>query len=92
MSSEPTHDDDPVLRRRAQVARWSATAKRAGYLAVLAAMVTFVIGFFTDFGPVVTAIVVGCLAVSAVLLIPALIFGYGVKAAEQEDAGQPFRY
>lgn len=85
-------DDDPVLRRRAQVARWSAAAKRGGYAAVLAAMVTFVVGFVTEFGPVITALVVGFLAVSAVLLIPALIFGYGVKAAEQEDAGQPFRY
>lgn len=94
--TEPTPDDptpeDPVLRRRRQVAAWSATAKRAGYLAVLLAMVVFVIGFVTDFGPVVTALIVACLAASAVLLIPAMIFGYGVKAAEQEEAGQPFRY
>lgn len=88
----PDNDDDPVLRRRAQVARWSAAAKRGGYAAVLAAMITFVVGFVTEFGPAITALVVGFLTLSAVLLIPALIFGYGVKAAEQEDAGQPFRY
>jgi len=84
--------DDPVLVRRAMVARWSATAKRAGYLTILVAMVVFVIGFVTEFGPAVTGIIVGCLAASAVLLIPALIFGYGVKAAEREDAGEKFRY
>lgn len=87
---DPT--DDPVLARRAQVARWSATAKRSGYLAIVVAMVVFVIGFATDFGPVITTIVLVALAVSAVLLIPALIFGYGVKAAEREEAGEPFRY
>lgn len=85
-------EDDPVLAKRAQLARWSASAKRGGYLAVLAAMVVFVIGFVTKFSPVVTALVLGFLALSAVLLIPALIFGYGVKAAEREEAGEPFRY
>lgn len=89
--SDPAQSD-PVLVRRAQVARWSALAKRLGYLTILVAMIVFVIGFVTDFGPIVTGVIVGCLAASAVLLIPALIFGYGVKAAEQEDAGQPFRY
>ncbi|HOT78399.1 MAG TPA: hypothetical protein PKY13_00355 [Microthrixaceae bacterium] len=87
-----TASDDPVLIRRAQVARWSAMAKRAGYLTILVAMIVFVIGFATEFGPAVTGIIVGCLVASAVLLIPALIFGYGVKAAEREDAGEPFRY
>jgi len=84
--------DDPVLLRRAQVAKWSATAKRVGYLAILLSMIVFVIGFVTDFGPVITSTILICLALSALLLIPALIFGYGVKAADQEDAGQPFRY
>lgn len=84
--------DDPVLLRRAKVAKWSATAKRAGYLAILLSMIVFVIGFVTDFGPVITSTILICLALSALLLIPALIFGYGVKAADQEDAGQPFRY
>jgi hypothetical protein len=83
---------DPVLVRRAQVARGSGLAKRAGYLSILIAMVTFVIGFVTNFGGLVTSIIIGCLVASAVFLIPALIFGYGVKAAEREDAGEPFRY
>lgn len=84
--------DDPIAAKRAQVARWSAQAKRWGYFAILVAMVVFVIGFVTDFGPVITTVVLAALGVSAVLLIPALIFGYGVKAAEREEAGEPFRY
>lgn len=93
---EPTVDDstetDPVLLRRGQVALWSARAKRFGYLAVCVAMVVFVIGFIIDFNPVVTTIIVACLVASALLLIPALIFGYGVKAAEQEERGESFHY
>lgn len=84
--------DDPVLVRRAQVARWCGYGKRAGYLAVLAAIVVFGVGLATDFGPTVTTLVVACLVASAVFLIPATIFGYGVKAAEREEAGEPFRY
>ena len=85
--STSTPPTDPVLVRRAQVARWSAAAKRAGYLAILAAMVVFAVGLIGDFGPAVTTTIVACLVASAVLLIPALIFGYGVKAAEREEAG-----
>ena len=91
-SHAPSPTDDPVLVRRAQVAKWSALAKRLGYVAILVAMIVFVVGFVTEFGPLVTGTIIGCLVASAVLLIPALIFGYGVKAAEREDAGEPFRY
>lgn len=89
-ATSPT--DDPVLIRRAKVARLSALGKRYGYLAILVAMIVFVIGFVTDFGPAVTITILVCLALSTVLLIPALIFGYGVKAAEREEAGEKFRY
>jgi uncharacterized membrane protein len=87
-----TIPDDPILRRREQIAQWSALAKRTGYLAMLIAMIVFVIGFATNFSTAVVGIIIGAIAVSGLLLIPALIFGYGVKAAEQEDRGEPFRY
>jgi hypothetical protein len=90
--SGPPNADDPVLRKRAKVARWSATGKRAGYGAMLAAMVVFVVGAVTDFGPVVTTLVLVFIALSALLLIPAMIFGYGVKMAESEEQGGSFRY
>lgn len=85
-------EQDPVLVRRAQVAYWSAKAKRMGYLAIGVAMVVFVIGFIVDFTPLTTTVIVVCLVASAVLLIPAVIFGYGVKAAEQEERGESFHY
>jgi uncharacterized YccA/Bax inhibitor family protein len=90
--SEAGPENDPVLARRAQVARWCDLGKRTGYSLILGAMVVFVYGFVTDFGPAVRSTIVGCIAGSAVVLIPALIFGYGVKAAERDEAGEKFRY
>ena len=83
---------DPVVARRAQFARWCDLGKRAGYTAILVAMVVFVIGFIVDFTALVTNTVIICLALSAVFLIPAIIFGYGIKAAEQEERGESFHY
>jgi len=87
-----TPPDDPILVRRAQVARWSAFAKRAGYAAVGLSVAAFVAGAVTDFNDAVVAVVVGGLALSALLLIPAIIFGYGVSMAESEERGEPFRH
>ncbi|MFN8051888.1 MAG: hypothetical protein U0Q22_10650 [Acidimicrobiales bacterium] len=85
-------ETDPVLARRAQIAHWCDLAKRGGYTAVLIAMIVFVVGFVTEFRPVITTTIIACIVVSAVLLVPALIFGYGVKAAQREDEGRPFSY
>ena len=83
---------DPVVVRRAQLAHWCNVGKRAGYTAILVAMVVFVVGFLVDFTSLVTTTVIVCLALSAVFLIPAIIFGYGIKAAEQEERGESFHY
>jgi hypothetical protein len=83
---------DPVLERRARIATWCERGKRFGYALYAAAVVLFFIGLATEYtGWLVTTIVV-CMAVGAVVLIPAIIFGYGVKAAEREERGEPFRY
>ena len=83
---------DPVLVRRAQVARYSALGKRLGYGAILVACIAFGLGFVVGFGSAVTATVVIMLGLSALLLVPAVIFGYGVKAAEREERGETFTY
>ena len=51
---EPRMDDmvnepDPVLARRARIARIVSQARRVGYLALLVSMVSFVIALVTDF-------------------------------------------
>lgn len=83
--------DDPVLRRRAQVARLAEAGQRVGYLLLGVAVVAFAIGLATSFGtwgPVVAV----CLGLCTLTLAPAIVLGYGVRAAEREDRGEPPRH
>jgi tetrahydromethanopterin S-methyltransferase subunit F len=76
---------DPVRARRQQVARWSLLANRIGYLFFGVAVAVFIIGFAVGFTPPVAAVVVACLLAGSALLLPSIILGYAVKAAERED-------
>ena len=84
MSSVVT-EQDPVRARRAQIARGAEAAQRAGYALFGVAVVAFVVAALTQFpGPLVT-VVIASLVVGSILLAPAIVIGYGVKAAERED-------
>jgi membrane-bound ClpP family serine protease len=76
---------DPTLERRARIARWVALGKRAGYGLYLAAIVLFVAGFAVGFDGWVGSTIVGSLVAGSLVLAPAIVFGYGVKAAERDD-------
>jgi hypothetical protein len=76
---------DPVRARRQQVARWSLLANRVGYLFLAVAVAVFIIGFAIGFTPAVVAVVIACLLAGSALLLPSIILGYAVKAAERED-------
>lgn len=76
---------DPVLQRRATIARWCGLGKRVGYLLYGAALVLFFVGLSTDFHGWIAATITACMVVGAVALIPAILFGYGVKAADREE-------
>ncbi len=60
-------------------------ANRLGYLCFGIAIATFVIGFMVSFNSAVSAIVIGSMIVGSVLLAPAIVLGYAVKAAERDD-------
>ncbi len=60
-------------------------ANRLGYLFFGIAIATFVIGFIVSFNSAVSAIVIGSMIVGSVLLAPAIVLGYAVKAAERDD-------
>jgi hypothetical protein len=86
MSSTPsTPKTDPVRARRAQVAKYTLLANRIGYLFFALAIATFVIGFAVSFNGLVSTIVIGSVIVGSILLAPAIVLGYAVKAAERED-------
>ncbi len=76
---------DPVLERRARIARIVSLGQRLGYLLFGAAIVLFVGGFIAGFGDGLATAVVVCLIVGSIVLAPAIIFGYAVKAADRED-------
>lgn len=85
MTSAPDPSTDPVRVRRAQIARAANAAQRVGYLLFGVAVVVFFIGFFAGFtGGLVTTIVV-VMVIGSILLAPAIVAGYAVKAAERED-------
>ena len=79
-------EPDPVLARRAVIARWCALGKRVGYLLYAIALVLFFVGLGAGYDGGVATAITACLVVGAVVLVPAIVFGYGVKAAEREDA------
>jgi hypothetical protein len=82
---EVTAPVDPVLARRAQVARAAELAQRLGYALFAVAVVAFVVGFAVGFDGLVVAIVVGAMGVGSVALAPAIVAGYAVKAADRDD-------
>ena len=79
--SEP----DPVLARRARIARVVRYGQRAGCAALLVAVVSFVVAAATDFPAVAVDISVAALVVAIVILPVPIVLGYGVRAAEREE-------
>ncbi len=63
----------------------SPSASGSGYGLYGVAIVGFFLGLATGFGGAVGTTVIVCLVVGSIVLAPAIVFGYGVKAAERED-------
>lgn len=78
-------ESDPVLQRRARIAHLVELGQRVGYGLFAIAVALFFVGFVIDFtSGVVTAIVLA-LVVGSLVLAPAIVFGYAVKAADRAD-------
>ena len=83
MSADP--EPDPILVRRALYARLANLGNRVGYLLLGVAIVAFAAGFAAGFPQAaVTVSLVGLIG-ACVVLPPAIVAGYAVKAAERED-------
>lgn len=84
-------DGDPVLVRREQVRRLITMAQRAGYALYALSVIGFVAGFARNFdGLTVTVIQIGLIG-GSILLAPAFVFTYAVKAADRADAEDDWR-
>ncbi len=78
-------DHDPILQKRAKFSAAADWGKKVGYSLFGLAMVAFFVGLFTNFNDVWGWIVIGSLLAGSVLLLPAIIVGYAVKAAYRDD-------
>ena len=85
MTTSADRSADPVRANRARIARLSSLGQRIGYAMFTVAVVAFFIGFFAGFTDTVTTLIVAMLIAGSVLLAPAIVAGYAVKAAERED-------
>ena len=76
---------DPVRIRRGIISKWTNFAKRIGYLCFLVSIVAVAIGLSWRFTPLIGRIGTLSLILGSVLLAPAIVLGYAVKAADRED-------
>lgn len=79
---------DPVRARRAAVAKWNTRATRIGYALYLVAVVMFFVALATDFSQGKVTVITTSMIIGSVLLAPAIVVGYAVKAAEKDDVAR----
>ena len=80
--------DDAVLAKRARIAQLVSLGQRVGYGLFLVAVVAFTVGLVTEFSDSLVTVIVAALVVGSLVLAPAIVFGYAVKAAERDDREQ----
>jgi len=83
--------DDPVTRKRAQVAQLVSIAQRTGYALFALFTVLVIVAFITSFPSAITTAATVCLILGSVILAPAIVFGYAVKAADRADREHDWR-
>ncbi len=79
---------DAVILQRRRVAVLVSIAKRIGYSLWGVSVVLFFVLFFTDFDGPLVPVVVATLIAGCALLLPAIVLGYAVRAADREDREQ----
>jgi hypothetical protein len=84
----PHSSSDPIRVRRATIALWTKRANRLGYLLFAAAIALFVVAFVVDFNDTMVTFITICMVIGSILLAPAIVLGYAVKAAEKDDVAQ----
>lgn len=84
--ASPQHD--PVRARRATIAKWNTIATKVGYLLFAVAVVMFFVALATDFTSGKVTVITAAMVVGSILLAPAIVIGYAVKAAEKDDVAR----
>jgi hypothetical protein len=84
--ADPT--DDEVLAHRARLAAYVKVGKRVGYGLFAYAVVAFVLGAGLGFSGLLVNTIIAAMLIGSILLVPAIVFGYGIRAAEREERGE----
>lgn len=83
----PRPPDAVTLAKRAKILRLVTLGKRIGYAGMLGSIIAFVVAAVTDFPQGVVNVAIVGLVVACIALPGAIVFGYGIKAAEHEERG-----
>jgi hypothetical protein len=70
------------------VAKWNSIATKVGYALFLVAIVMFFVALLTDFTSGKVTVITTSMIVGSILLAPAIVIGYAVKAAEKDDVAR----
>ena len=77
---------DPVREKRARIAKLVGLGLAAGYGMFALAMVLFVIGLVVGYTDPLVQVIVFSLVIGSIVLAPAIVFNYAVRAADRDDA------
>lgn len=83
---------DPVIVRREKIRKMCDLGSRIGYSLFGLAVVLFLVAFILDFPTWLVSVIIASMVVGSFVLLPAIVLGYGVKAADAEDRGEKFGY
>ncbi|MDA2969031.1 MAG: hypothetical protein O3A62_02885 [Actinomycetota bacterium] len=78
-------DQDPVLVKRALISNWAKRATNLGYSLFGVSMVAVVWGVVVDFTPNTSRVATISLISGCIVLAPAILVQYSVKAAVREE-------
>ena len=77
--------EDPLMARRARLARVANLGRRVGYLTFAVSIGMLLLGLATDFTDGISAVVIGLLVGGSAVLAPAILLHYAVRGAEREE-------
>ncbi len=85
------YQNDPVRAQREKVRTLVSYGIRSGTALFGIATTLLILGLLVGLNGVITGLVLACIILGSLALAPALVFHYGVKAADREDraAGRP---
>lgn len=78
-------NSDPILIQRALISNWAKRATNLGYLLFAVSMLAVIWGLVVEFTPAASRIATIALIGGCIVLAPAILVQYSVKAAVRDE-------